>query len=124
MKKKDLTFKDVYKLPLKKSEYSTTYIWSANGIMTFKNLIKNKELTKEILSILNGNSNKAVNFDITYDGRHDGRYIKIDGHPAFLLRGWGYLTGCGTLNLPTEKAAKIQDDFAKWVVNKLKGLEL
>lgn len=119
MKKKELTFKEVYKLPLR-DDFSMCYIWSANHVMTFNKLIDNSEIIKEILAILNGESTKKVKADVTYE---EG-YIKIDGHPILLLRGWGYLTGCGALNLPEEKAAKIQDDFANWVVNKLKGIEL
>lgn len=32
------------------------------------------------------------------------------------MRGWGYLTGGGAENLPSDEAAKIQDEFAEWVV--------
>lgn len=118
-KKKELTFKDVYQLPLSEDEYSMTYIWSSNRVMTFNILISNKEIITELLAIINGESTKKVSKEVTYE---DG-YIKIDGNPIFLLRGWGHLTGCGALNLPAEKAANIQDDFANWVVNKLKGIE-
>lgn len=119
MKKKELTFKDVYQLPLEFDEYCPVYIYSANGVMTFNNLIDDREKLKEILAILNGKSNKKVTNEVTYEKG----YIKSDGIPILLLRGWGHLTGCGALNLPAEKAAKIQDDFANWVVNKLKGIE-
>lgn len=117
-KKKELTFKDVYQLPLI-DDNSTRYIFSKNGVMTFDKIIDNKEIINELLAIINGESTKKVKADVKYE---EG-YIKIDGHPVFLLRGWGHLTGCGALNLPEEKAAKIQDDFANWVVNKLKGIE-
>lgn len=119
-KKKDLTFKDVYQLPLREDEFGMCYIWSANNVMTFNKLFSNEEIITELLAIINGESNKKVHQDVTYD---DG-FIKIAGCPIFLLRGWGHLTGCGALNLPAEKAAKIQDDFGNWVVNKLKGIEL
>lgn len=115
---KELTFKDVYKLPLRLDEYSMSYIWSSNGVMTFTTLVNDESFIKEILGILNGDLTIKLNeIDVTYDGE----YIKMDGHAILLLRGWGHLTGCGALNIPTEKAAKIQDDFANWVVNKLKG---
>lgn len=37
------------------------------------------------------------------------RVIDKDGFPIADLRGWGHLTGTGSLNLPPEEAAKIQD---------------
>lgn len=117
-KKKELTFKDVYQLPIKEDDFGS-YIYSSNGVMTFDNIIDNREIITELLAIINGESNKRVKKDVTYE---DG-YIKIGGYHIFLLRGWGHLTGCGALNLPAGKAAKIQDDFANWVVNKLKGVE-
>lgn len=117
-KKKELTFKDVYQLPLSEDDFCS-YIYSSNGVMTFDIIIDNRVIITELLEIINGESNKRVKRDVTYE---DG-YVKIGGYHIFLLRGWGHLTGCGALNLPAEKAAKIQDDFANWVVNKLKGIE-
>ena len=39
---------------------------------------------------------------------------------AFCIRGWGKLTGTGGgLNLSTDEAMKIQDEFAKWVLQTL-----
>lgn len=36
-----------------------------------------------------------------------------------LIRGWGMLTGVGGYNLPADKAAEIQDAFAKYCVKML-----
>lgn len=119
-RKKVLTFKDVYKLPFTFDEWSMTYIWSANDVMTFNCLIKDKETRDTIINILNGTIDKKIVDEVMYD---DG-YIKVAGQPILLLRGWGHLTGCGALNLPPDQAAKIQDGFANWVVNKLKGVEV
>lgn len=120
MKNKKLTFKDVYKLPLTFDEWTMTYIWTANGIMAFNCLIREKETRDKILGILNGTLNNKITDEVTYEGG----YIKVAGNSILLLRGWGqHLTGCGALNSPPKQAAKIQDDFANWVVNKLKGIE-
>jgi hypothetical protein len=35
------------------------------------------------------------------------------------VRLWGRLTGTGGYNLPSEKAAATQDDFAKYVIDTL-----
>lgn len=120
MKKKDLTFKDVYKLPLKIDKHCPFYTYSANGVMTFDNLIEEEDTLNDILAILNGDVKTFITNEVTY---YRGE-IKIDNKPIFEVRGWGYLTGHCTLRLSYDEAAKIQDDFGNWVVNKLKGLEV
>lgn len=121
MKKiKDLNFKEVYKLPLTFDEWwSKIYIYTANNVVAFNCLISDKQTVNMVLDILNGLSERAISDDVIYENG----YIKVDGKPILLLRGWGYLTGCCALNLPSDKAAQIQDDFANWVVNMLKSIE-
>jgi hypothetical protein len=34
-----------------------------------------------------------------------------------MVRGWGTLIGVGGYHIPSEEAAKIQDDFISWVVD-------
>ena len=36
-----------------------------------------------------------------------------------MIRGWGMLTGIGGYNLPTDKAAEIQDAFTNYCVEML-----
>lgn len=119
MKTKELTFKDVYQLPLKFDEWSMTFIYTSNYVMAFNCLISDKETRDTVIGILNGEIDKKITDEVTYEKG----YIKANGKPILLLRGWGHLTGCGALNLPSKQAAKIQDDFANWVVNRLKGIE-
>ncbi|WQJ53456.1 MAG: hypothetical protein [Wendovervirus sonii] len=40
-------------------------------------------------------------------------------HKIAMVRGWGHLTGTGALNLNSDKAAEIQDDFLNWVCDQL-----
>lgn len=47
--------------------------------------------------------------------------IYLNGDLILVVRGWGYLTGCGGLNLGEAQAIKIQDEFAQHVVNCLRG---
>ena len=35
------------------------------------------------------------------------------------IRGWRYLTGMGGMKLDESLAAKLQDDFAEWVIEKI-----
>ena len=47
--------------------------------------------------------------------------IDSDCNKVLDLRGWGYLTGkgAGALGLTEEDAAKVMDQFGKWVVMRL-----
>lgn len=112
--KQNLTFKDVYQLPLCIDEFCPIYVFSANRVMTFDILLDDIDKVQEILNVINGKS------DIQYvSAKYDGEYIFVDNKPVFLIRGWGYLTGIGALNLPYETATKIQDDFCNFIVNRL-----
>lgn len=77
-----------------------------------------EEFLQRICNILNGDSNEKPKMNVSYDPP----YIYFDDKKIFLIRGWGYLTGCGALNLPSEVAVEIQDNFANWVANKLNGV--
>ena len=44
----------------------------------------------------------------------------MEDNPFIMIRGWGHLTGMCALHLDHDVARKIQDDFAKWIVDKLK----
>ena len=68
-----------------------------------------------ICEILNGN--RHGDFD---DVRYESCQIFINGHLTLMVLGWGYLTGISALNLNREFAAKLQDDFGQWVVERLK----
>lgn len=52
--------------------------------------------------------------------KHDfGMIVDKDHHRMLDVRGWGYLTGGGALNLPQEKAADIQDQIGESVAKLL-----
>ncbi|MEG1587612.1 MAG: hypothetical protein RR346_12145 [Bacteroidales bacterium] len=76
------------------------------------------ETVDRLLAILNGTSKEVVTkSEVT----HKNGIIYFNEKEVFLIRGWGHLTGCGALNLPSETAARIQDEFAEWVVKRLTG---
>lgn len=113
-----ITFKDVYQLPLH-IDVSHLYIFSSNDVMVFNTLYDYipDELVEDIVDIINGKSDKKYT-NVSY--KDDCIYINYN--PVSMIRGWGYLTGTGGLNLTFEEAAKIQDDFCNWVVAILKGI--
>lgn len=76
-----------------------------------------EEMLNRICEILNGTKPTKGNPAVGADGPH----IYLNGDLILVVRGWGYLTGAGCLNLDEAEAAKIQDDFAKHVVNCLRG---
>lgn len=113
---KEPSFLEVYKLPLS-IDSNSIYIISDNNITTFSILTSNIDKVKKIIEVINRESNKKYNNVLYKD-----EVIYVDDDPIFIIKGWGYLTGIGGLNLPFEKAIEIQDSFCNWVVNRLKGL--
>ena len=65
-----------------------------------------------------------------WDGNGLKWYVKDDDlcHVYFgdtfclRMRGWGFLTGVGSLNLPCEESKAIQDSLRDWIVDRLNGL--
>lgn len=103
-------FKDIYKGPFT-IDNNYCYVWSANHVMTFNCLIDNEKLLDSIIEKLNYGTLDC------YNTKYENEIIYINDCPVFLIRGWGHLTG--SLNLHTEEAVKIQDDFCNWVVETL-----
>ena len=108
-----MDFKEVYKLPFRVI-IDGMCAMSANGVKTFTAFdpASQGEL-KRIIDVLNGDSNY----------RYDKKSIKIEkdiiyiGKNIILVRGWGYLTGSGGLGMNPKDAAKLQDDFIRWIVD-------
>ena len=77
------------------------------------------------IKIMTSESRMAMDLCANISGGEDARekflqkYIYFNENKVFIIRGWGYLTGCGGLKLDPEIAEKIQDNFAEWVVSKL-----
>ena len=76
-----------------------------------------EEMLNRICEILNHTKPTKGNPGVS---AKDGN-IYLDGDLILVVRGWGYLTGAGCLNLSAKEARKIQDEFAQHVVNCLRG---
>lgn len=81
------------------------------------------EVIQAIIDKLNGEYNKSIEWSIEYPVWHikNGTEIWYSDTKVMLIRGWGMLhaTGNGGYGLPEEEAIKIQDEFAKYVVDTL-----
>jgi hypothetical protein len=117
-----MDFKEIYKAPFENTwgiVFSSTEVWSLDFVRTTD---LGEFLQDRIVKALNSEEHKGFypEDDIEYLGTLGDAEILYQGNPIMKIRGWGHLTGIGGLNLDTEKAAKIQDDFGEWIVEKLK----
>lgn len=108
-----------YKMPLH-DDYP--YVMCNDREMAFNWLAKlDSEKRRDIIHKINGDF-IVLKFKQKFFYREDKIcYInnKGDIQPLFLVRGWGHLTGGGGYNLPPKEAARIQDEFAEYIVEQL-----
>lgn len=114
-----MNWKKYYPLPIALDEapyHSYAWTWNNEMALGFDRNTK-RELALKIVDAINEvsdfkieNLNLRDNVDF-YDG---DTYI-------FCVRGWGALTGIGGHKLPEKKAIQIQDDFVKFIYEKLKS---
>lgn len=106
-----MTFKEAYKGPF---HHDIPYIRCVDNNMAFTVLTEDEKLLDDICEKLNGNSTITIpNLTI------DDCYICVNNKRILMVRGWGYLTGIGGLNLNPQEASKIQDDFLQWTFETL-----
>ena len=113
-------FKKYFILPLVHDEYATCMVWDSDDNRAFDFCISDEETQKRIVNKLNGKEKKRVDNELMFG---DG-YVYADGEKLLFVRSWGRLTGTGGgLGLKHEKAAEIQDEFCKWIIETLKTKE-
>ena len=117
------SFVKYYEMPLKVDDYCPFYIWTKDNEMAFNYLDErnlNNEDTSEIIAIVNAiNGYEPGTFNASINPNQKDT-IQIDGEDKLLIRGWGNLTVPGCHNLKREEAIRVQDDFAKWIVEQLR----
>lgn len=114
MMDKKYKFQEVYNFPFRADNY-IDWVSDANDHFVFqfeKEDLSNTDKNK-IVNFLNG-KNELKSFLFT---KHENGLISISldnktFEPFILIRGYGYLTGIGGLNLPHEKAVEIQNSLA------------
>lgn len=115
-----------YKQPFHRSKYGS-WVYDANNNFVFQfehEFDKNgmlpddsNKLEKLILESLNSDKHEPLKqLNLTIDST-DPTVILNNNEKIITIRGWGNLTGFH--KFPYEKAAKIQDDFIKWIFKKL-----
>lgn len=120
---------ECYKLPLHLDDYCV-FAWDADGGMALScfelkydekgnYLLGEPERIKHIIDVINGDC--SSDFEPEWKLSDEPCAITYKGERQFLVRGWGHLTGCGGLNLPGELAAKMQDEFINYILDKLNG---
>lgn len=68
---------------------------------------------------------RAINDDATlkskylYQFNQETNIVYCERKPLLLIRGWGYLTGQGALNLQEEKATQIQTELGNYITSRL-----
>lgn len=121
-------FKNYYTFPLLVDSYGYNKVWDSKHRNAFDFAMKfvykepvvniSDEDKKKFIQIINGDDVKLKKF---FDFTLDKGTIRLNGMPFIIIRGWGMLTGVGAYNLPPDKAATIQDQFANYVLDKLKN---
>jgi hypothetical protein len=116
-------FKEYIKFPLSLHHGK---VFTSNNSMAFDfafrflypdGMIISEEQQAIIVDILNGNTIKKIQTSgLTL--KNDG-IIYFDDKVFIIIRGWGNLTGIGGFHLSSDEAAKIQDEFAKYIINTL-----
>lgn len=109
------TWKDVYRLPLRLDK-SIFWVYDNNYNFVFQFEIDDEEYQEKIIRILNKKSDS--NIDDYYEYRNT-LILDSKGNEIIMIRGYGYLTGKGGLNLSDEEACNIQDTFGQFIVDRL-----
>jgi hypothetical protein len=117
-------FRDYYKFPLKKED-DYRNVFTSDNRLAFQFLISDDssflkfddESQQVIVDVINGE--KKISHLWTSDLEYRNGNVLVDNRIVLTVRGWGMLTGVGAYNLPSDEAAKIQDDFGQYITNKL-----
>ena len=117
------SFAKYYEIPLRVDDYCPSYVWTKDNKMAFNYLdekkIDNDDLTEiyEIVNAINGYAPGTFNASIN---PNQNDIIQIDNKNKLVIRGWGNLISPAYHNLSSEEAIKVQDDFARWIVEQLR----
>lgn len=118
-------FEKAFKMPFRLSDIDWIHDANDNFCIDFvANIDDNTK--KMIVEVVNGiRKPKNPALLASYDKKRGTILFSDSKHKereVMRIRGWGYLTGTGGLNLPYEDAQEIQDSLAEYIVNQLTTL--
>lgn len=131
---KNLTWRNVYKLPLSQEEACPFMVMTADRERAFdfewpawdayeKGKGIPEDVQHQIIAKINGDTSIIIEplFNFSYDNGDIFAFSSIAKKKKhiMMIRGWGHLTGTGGLNLSNEEATHIQDEFGKYIVEVL-----
>ena len=115
-----MTFKEVYKFPLKVDEYCPIITWTADKRRAFDWCVDvSPEKQQELIDMINDIKQHQFKYKFYRKDIEIYSNNPIFKGPILCIRGWGYLTGVGGLHLSQEEAIKIQDEFGDYIVEQL-----
>ena len=119
------TFLEYYKFPLKIDQvlndinnvdtFDDERAFDFNEELIFSNISK-----RLVVSLLNNGITRG-NIFTDLNLRQEEEIVYLDGIKFITIRGWAHLTGINGLNLLPDQAKEIQNQFAKYIVDKLKA---
>ena len=81
-------------------------------------VIISKEAQNRILECFNSDK-YLTNPELKFSFDKESCLVLLNGMPFILIRGWGYLTGTGGLNLSSEKAIEVQNSLGEYLAEQL-----
>lgn len=118
-------WKEVYKLPLKDSyidgDFRSKRINDSCDNFVFQFLNVDNRTQELALGVINGTETAKHKEESPFS--HESGNILFNGTKFIWMRGWGNLTGVGGHNLDPNFAAKVQDSFADFIVERLNNKE-
>jgi len=109
-----MDFNKVYIPPFSTDDIGL-YVKSSNGVKAFTIAANNpKEEADNLVALLNGTGGNKYKDIMIYGGCK----LVTSNASVFVTRGFGYLLGIE--NLSVEEAVQTQDDFIKWIIEKIK----
>ena len=109
-------FENYFKLPFKLDDWGN-YVWDSEMqmVFTFDEDAVPENVQKELIKIFN--NERDTEGDQVFDFEEEN--LLMNGDYIGCIRGWGYLTRLGGLNLSDEIAKGVQDDLAKYILERL-----
>lgn len=108
-------FEKGYKLPFT-YDPGSDFIFDANNDLVGMFLLENAPIVCQVaVNWINDGKGQSEDFEYC----KDLQVIEWSGDGFLIIRGFGYLTGTGGLNLSEEEADAIQDDLGAFIVERL-----